>query len=71
MEFWIGVVSSFIAMNIYHWLMNRLFTDGTLYIDTSNPEKDVYRFKIDYLDDLKKKKRIVLKVDKNAKLSQD
>lgn len=43
---------------------------GTLRIDHSNPEKDVYRFDIDDLDGLSKKKRIVLKVDNNANLSQ-
>ena len=43
---------------------------GTLRIDHSNPEKDVYRFDIDDLNGLSKKKRIVLKVDNYADLSQ-
>ena len=43
---------------------------GTLRIDHSNPEKDVYRFDVDDIDKLSKKKRIVLKVDNNADLSQ-
>ncbi len=45
-------------------------TYGTLRIDHSNPEKDVYRFDIDDLDSLAKKKRIILLVDNNADLSQ-
>ena len=44
--------------------------EGVLQIDHSNPEKDVYRFVIDNIDDLSKKKYIVLKVDNNADLSQ-
>ncbi len=45
-------------------------TYGTLKIDHSNPEKDIYRFEINNFDDLSKKKRIILKVDNNADLSQ-
>lgn len=43
---------------------------GTLRIDHSNPEKDTYRFEINNLDALSNKKRIVLKIDNNADLSQ-
>ena len=43
---------------------------GTLRIDHSNPEKDVYRIEIDDLDGLSKKKHVILKVDNNADLSQ-
>ena len=43
---------------------------GTLLIDHSNAEKDVYRFDIDNLDNLSKKKHIILRVDNNADLSQ-
>ena len=39
--------------------------DGILRIDQSNPEKDIYRLKIDNLDILPRKKKIVLKVIKN------
>ena len=45
-------------------------TSGTLRIDHTNPEKDVYRFEIDDLDSINKKKRIELKIDHNANLSQ-
>ena len=43
---------------------------GCLRIDQSNPEKDTYRIEISDLDKLSKKKRVVLKVDNNADLSQ-
>lgn len=46
-------------------------TSGTLKIDRSDPEKDRYRFEItDDLDSLITKKKIVLKIDNNADLSQ-
>lgn len=45
---------------------------GTLRIDHSNPEKDIYRMEFEGdLDELNKKKRIILKVDNNANLSQE
>lgn len=43
---------------------------GVLRIDHSNPEKDIFRFDIDNLDDLTWKKRIVLRIDHDASLSQ-
>lgn len=44
---------------------------GTLKIDHSNPAKDVYRIDIKDLDTISRRKRIVLKVDNNADLSQN
>lgn len=44
---------------------------GILRIDCSDPEKDRYRFDIDNLDILPKKKRIILKIDAKADLSQE
>ena len=44
---------------------------GTLKVDTKNDKKDIYRLEIDDLDSITKKKCIVLKVDKNADLSQN
>lgn len=63
------VISAGLA--IYRWIANMIFTDGTLKIDTSNPDKDVYRIEIDRLDRLTKKRRIILKVDPKADLSQE
>ena len=44
---------------------------GVLRIDHSNPEKDIYRFELDSLDNLSRKKKIVLRVDNHADLSQN
>lgn len=44
---------------------------GVLRIDKKNPEKELYRFDIDNLEVLDKKKRIVLKIDHNADLTQN
>lgn len=46
-------------------------SDGTLQIDPSGETKDVYRFALNSeLETLGKKKRLVIKVDPNAKLSE-
>lgn len=71
MEVLLTVVAVTIACPIYHWIANRLHTAGTLKIDRSYPNKDVYRFEIDNLDKISNKKRIVLKIDPNADLSQE
>ena len=64
----IGVLVGLIISNIIFSIRYR--KAGTLRIDHSNPEKDVYRIEIDDLDGLSKKKHIILKVDNNANLSQ-
>lgn len=44
---------------------------GTLRIDHTDPKKDLYRIDIDgNFDNISKEKRIILKVDNNADLSQ-
>ena len=43
---------------------------GTIRIDHSNPEKDVYRLEVDDLESMDKKRTIVFKIDHNADLSQ-
>lgn len=45
--------------------------DGVLLIDTSNPEKDIFRLELDTLDGLDKKKTILLKVDSHAQLQNN
>ena len=44
---------------------------GTLHIDRHNPEKDQYLFDIENLDNLAKRKIVILKVDSDATLSQE
>lgn len=67
---WISLAIAVVVNLAVHIAYYRRFTHGTLKIDHSNPEKDVYRFELDNLDDISKKSRIVLKIDHNAKLSQ-
>lgn len=64
----IGVLVGSIVSNVIFFV--RYGMAGTLRIDHSNPEKDVYRIEIDDLDGLSKKKHVILKVDNNADLSQ-
>ena len=64
----VGVLVGSIISNIIFSIRYR--KAGTLRIDRSNPEKDVYRIEIDDLDGLSKKKHVILKVDNNANLSQ-
>lgn len=66
--FVLGLVVGSIIVNII-WNSNR--SSGVLKIDRSNPEKDIYRIELDSLDNLSKKKRISLKVDTKANLSQE
>lgn len=63
---WIGGVICGIVF------MRTLKPSGTLRIDHSNPEKDIYRLEFDGdLDELNHKTRIILKIDNNANLSQE
>lgn len=52
-------------------LFIRSSTAGVLRIDRSDPEKDVYRFEINNLDVLPKKRYIIVKVDRFSDISQD
>lgn len=65
--FLVGVIVGSIVSSIRYW---RKRTSGTLRIDHSNPEKDIYRFEVDGIENLAKKKEIILKIDNNADLSQ-
>ena len=67
MYMWIAVVaiSILIIKDIIFYIINKV---GTLKIDHSDPEKDIYRINVNNLDDLSKKKQVVLKVNNNAKL---
>lgn len=71
MLFWAFVLGLIIGGIVYTTIVMLLGNDGILKIDHSNPEKDVYRFEISDLDKLSKRKRVILKVDNKADLSQD
>ncbi len=63
----IGVAVGSSVMNCIFYLRSGF---GVLRIDHSDPDKDVYRLDIDKIDDISKKKRVLLKVDHHADLSQ-
>lgn len=66
--FIIGVIVEAIVSLIFKFFRSAF---GTLKIDNSNPEKDVYRFVVDDLDNLSKKKYVELKIERGADLSQE
>ena len=70
----VNYVILFLVFSAVNIAVNLIFFNhkpsGTLRIDHSNPEKDVYRFEIDDIENLHKKKFIVLKIDNDADLSQ-
>ena len=68
MYFCLGFVVGAVLMILYFRVTSK--ASGTLRIDHTNPDKDIYRFDVDDLDSLANKKKINLKVDNNAKLSQ-
>lgn len=74
MEIFMLVLSCLIGIAVGSSVTNFIFYIrsgfGVLRIDRSNPDKDVYRLEIDKIDDISKKKRVVLKVDNHADLSQ-
>lgn len=71
MEYVLYLVVVAVVTVIVRIVQDKIRTAGTLKIDHSNPEKDVYRLEIDDLEGLSKKRKIVLKVDNRANLSQE
>lgn len=69
MEYFVFILGLIIGGVIVRILDIRQTSTGTLLIDHSNPEKDIYQININNLDDLSKKKRVVLKVDNYATLT--
>lgn len=68
---WIAFLLGFVVGSIVTAVIFRLKQPcGELKIDRSNPQKDIYRFDVGDLDKLAGKKRIVLKVNNEADLSQ-
>lgn len=69
MEYFIFVLGVVIGGLLVRILSIRTTATGILLVDHSNPEKDIYQINIDKFDDLNKKKRIMLKVNHNAVLT--
>lgn len=62
----LGLIIGSLVVLIYYRCVT---ISGVLRIDHSDPDKDIYQINLNSLDDLAKKKRVVLKVDNNAKLN--
>ena len=63
------LVGLVIGVTVTYAIFSTRSTSGTLKIDHSNPDKDVFRFEIDDLDKMNKTS-VRLKIDHNADLSQ-
>lgn len=66
--FVIGVIAEAIVSLIFRYFRSAF---GTLKIDNSNSEKEIYRFVVNDLDELSKKKYVELKIERGADLSQE
>lgn len=70
----VGTISSLetfigILIGISTSTYNKNGKDGVIEIDSSNPDKDIYRLSVNEpMENLKYKKSIVLNIDPNAKL---
>lgn len=71
MNIWLTIMAIFSLAAGLTCLFLRLRNDGVLRIDQSNPEKDLYRFDINDLESLSKKKYIVIRIDNKADLSHE
>ena len=70
MDFIIGLALFVAGAIFYRFIWLRLRKAGTLLIDRSNPEKDIFRFDVDNFDNLNKKKWVVLRVNGTANLTR-
>lgn len=65
------ILESVLRISKASYIRSGAGTDGVLQIDSSNPEKDIYRLVLnDQIADLSKKKIVTFKVDNNVNLSQ-
>lgn len=71
MEFMFFTAGVFVGSIVYAIIQGVSIAHGTLRIDHSDPEKDVYRLEIGDLDKLNKKRYVELKIDHHADLSQN
>ena len=71
MDYLILFVCSFVSSIVTMIVMYLTSARGTLRIDQTKKKKDVYRIEINNLEDLSRKKRVILDVDNSAILSQE
>lgn len=64
------VVSSLLGSIVTVLIIFLKSVRGTLRIDHSDPNKDMYRLELDDLDVLTRKKLVILDIDHHANLSQ-
>ena len=64
------VVSSLVGSIVTVLIIFLKSVRGTLRIDHSDPNKDMYRIELDDLDVLTRKKLVILDIDHHANLSQ-
>ena len=64
------VVSSLMGSNATVLIIFLKSVRGTLRIDHSDPNKDIYRLELDDLNVLTRKKLVILDIDHHANLSQ-
>lgn len=69
MEFWFFMAGALVASVCYVIIQKLAVAHGTLRIDHSDPEKDVYRLELGDLDKLNGKSYVELKIDHHAELS--
>lgn len=67
----VGIVAGAIFSLVITFVISRLFIYeyGTLHICMDDPETDIYQIEINRLDNISKKKRVMLRVKNNAKLN--
>lgn len=63
----IGIAIGFLGAVMW----SRVHVCGTIEVDCSDPDKDVYRLVVNNLKSLTKKNRIIFKVDRNAHFSRE
>ena len=66
--FIVGIIVGMVLTSLIYLACN---TVGTLKIDRTSSEKDIYRIEINDLEELNHRTRVVLKVDHNADLSHE
>ena len=66
----IFLLGLFVGMFINE-LVRIIFISGTFLIDRSNPQKDICRLEVIDIDKISKKKYITIKIQTDAKLSQN
>ena len=66
--FIVGIIAGMVLVSLIYLACN---TVGTLKIDHTSSEKDIYRIEINDLEELSHRSRIVLKVDNDADLSHE